>query len=151
MSHRILFPMNPIGRRPLSYAAFAQRALTFLSLSAVLGVVAACAEQADPTSPFAESAGSTLAAASSSVPADLTADAIGRILPALEKDAAAPVGSALSALDAKLRDRKATTSVRDRAAAAVQNVLAQFTGARPDAADLDAMRLEIDQVRASLR
>jgi len=151
MSRRIPFPINPTVRHPLSYAALAQRALTFLSLSAVLGVVAACAEQADPTSPLKGSVGSNLAAASSSLPADLTADAIGRILPALEKDAAAPVGSALSALDAKLRDRKATASVRDRAAAAVQTVLAQFIGARPDAADLDAMRLEVDQIRASLR
>jgi hypothetical protein len=151
MSHRTLFPINPAGRRPLSYAALAQRALTFLSLSAVLGVVAACAERADPTGPLADPTGSSLATASSSVPADLTADAIGRILPALEQDAAAPLGNALTALDAKLRDRKATGAVRDRAAAAVQNVLAQFTGARPDAADLDAMRLEVDQVRASLR
>ena len=151
MSPHALTPSDPTGRRPLSRITLAQRALTFLSLSALLGLAAACAERADPTGPLAEPAGNSLAATSSTTPADLTADALGRILPALEPDAAAAVGNALSTLDATLRDRKAAAVAKDRAAAAVHNVLAQFTRARADAADLDAMRLQVDEVRALLR
>ena len=45
----------------------------------------------------------------------------------------------------------AFTVVAALAACAVQNVLAQFTDpARADAADLDAMRLEVNEIDASL-
>ena len=126
------------------------RHATALGLIAVIG---ACADQSSPTSPAGAAAvpspshATTLAVLQS----ELTADAIDRILPALEKDAAAPVGNALRTLDAKLRDPGATTAAKDRAAVTVQKVLGQFTDpARVDAADLDAMRLEVDAVRAAL-
>ena len=133
--------------RPPSLA-LACRAIAFT----VVAALAACAEHGNPTSPSTSVVPSvprltTLVVART----ELTADAIGRILPALEKDAAAPVGNALRTLDAKLRDASASTDAKARAAATVQNVLAQFTDpARGDAADLDAMRLEVDEIRASL-
>jgi hypothetical protein len=128
--------------------ALACRAIAFT----VVAALAACAEHGNPTSPSTSVIPSvprltTLVVAQT----ELTADAIGRILPALEKDAATPVGNALRTLDAKLRDASASTNAKARAAATVQSVLAQFTDpARGDAADLDAMRLEVDEIRASL-
>ena len=128
--------------------ALACRAIAFT----VVTTLAACAEHGNPTSPSTSVVPSvprltTLVVAQT----ELTADAIGRILPALEKDAAAPVGNALRTLDAKLRDASASRDAKARAAATVQSVLAQFTDpARGDAADLDAMRLEVDEIRASL-
>jgi hypothetical protein len=121
-----------------------------LGLAAAL---AACAEQADPTAPQSHAAEAALPATSASAAAaELTADAIGRILPALDRDAATPVGNALRTLDAELCDPRATAEARARTVAAVQNVLARFIDTRrADAADLDAMRLEVGDVQASLQ
>jgi hypothetical protein len=124
-----------------------------LAVGGIVAALAACAEHASPTAP-PSAAATTLAqpAGAAAAAAGLSADAIDRLLPALEKDASAPVGSAIAALDAKLRDAKSPAAARLRAVDVVQNVLAQFTdAARPDAADLDAMRLEVDEIRASLR
>jgi len=139
-----------LGATGWSRLAGARRAIGLFGLVAAL----ACDEQAAMTSP-ATSPSVTSTARSTSLAGletELSADAIGRILPALEKDAAAPVGNALRALDTKLRDPNATTEARARAVTTVQNVLAQFTDPlRPDAADLDAMRLEIDDIGAVLQ
>lgn len=120
-----------------------------LGLAAAL---AACAEQADPTAPQSHAAEAALPATSASAAAaELTADAIGRILPALDRDAATPVGNALRTLDAELRDPRASVAARASAAAAVQHVLGRFADTRrADAADLDAMRLEVGDASATL-
>lgn len=82
----------------------------------------------------------------------LSADALGRVLPALEKDAAAAVGNALRELDARLADPRAPREAKERSLAAVESVLAQFTDAsRVDAADLDALRLDLAEIGALLR
>jgi hypothetical protein len=149
MSHHDSAPLGAIANQHAHLKA-ACRELALIGIAAAL---AACSERANPTAPqHSPAVDRSLAAAEPSVaPTELTSDAIVRILPALEQDAAAPVDNALRALDAKLRDADATAGAKDRAAATVQNVLAQFTDpARADAADLDAMRLEVDQIRASL-
>ena len=140
-----------LGAAPKSERrGLARRAIALFGLVAAV----ACDEQAAPTSP-AKSATMTSTARSTSLSVlqtELAADALGRILPALEKDAATPVGNALRALDTKLRDPNATTEARARAVTTVQNVLAQFTDPlRPDSADLDAMRLEIDEIGSVLQ
>jgi hypothetical protein len=124
-----------------------------VALCGLVATLVGCGDQATPTSP-AKSGAVTSTARSTRIAVlqtELAADAIGRILPALEKDAAAPVGNALRTLDTKLRDPNATTDARARAVTTMQNVLAQFTDPlRPDGADLDAMRLEIDEIGSVL-
>jgi hypothetical protein len=65
---------------------------------------------------------------------------------------AVAIGGAVAALAAALSDPSAAAAAKDHADATVQNVPAQDTSpVRGDAAELDAMRLEIADVRASLR
>ena len=143
-------PVDGAGRG----AALHVRRCRIHLLSTIAVALAACVDQESPTTPrrppVAIQAADMLRP--TVTPNDLTADAIDRLLPALGKDAASPVGNALRGLDAKLRDAGASLAAKDRAAAVLQNVLAQFVDpARPDAADLDAMRLEADDIRAALK
>jgi hypothetical protein len=122
---------------------------TALALGAVLG---ACTDdQAGPLAP--DSFAPTTAIGAATAPAaQLSADAVARLLPALGKDAATPLGRALRELDAKLADAKATPAARERSLRVVENTLAQFAAAgRADAADLDAMRLAVADVRTLLQ
>ena len=126
----------------------ARRYATALLLAATLG---ACSD--DEPGPLApeESVPSAAVGAGTSPAAQLSSDAVGRLLPALNKDALAPVGNALRELDAKLADSKATLAARDRSLKVVDNALAQFTATdRADAADLDAMRLAVADIRTLL-
>jgi len=80
---------------------------------ALIGLAAALAGRADRANPIAPRRSPTVAldvtAGGTSVPpTELRADAIGRIVRGLENDAGTPVGNALRALDAKLRDPDAS-------------------------------------------
>jgi len=126
----------------------ARRYATALLLAATLG---ACSD--DEPGPLApeESVPSAAVGAGTSPAAQLSNDAVTRLLPALNKDALAPVGNALRELDAKLADSKATLAARDRSLKVVDNALAQYTATdRADAADLDAMRLAVADIRTLL-
>ena len=127
----------------------ARRYATAFLLAAALG---ACSDdQAGPLAP--DTFAPTVAVTAATAPAaQLSRDAVVRLLPALNKDAATPVGNALRALDARLADSKATLAARDRSLKVVENTLAQFTPTgRTDAADLDAMRLTVADVRTMLQ
>ena len=146
-------PATPVDGAAPGIAPHPRRCRLY-ALAGLAVALAACAEPASPTAPRTSPVTRTAfdLIRETGTPNDLTADAIDRLLPALEKDAAAPVGNALRSLDAKLRDASASLATKDRAAAVLQNVLAQFVDpARPDAADLDAMRLEADDIRAALK
>ena len=124
-----------------------------LATLALGGALTACTnDQPNPLAP-SESTPSAIVSAtgSGSAAAMLSGDAVTRILPALQKDAAVPVGRALKDLDAKLRDGASSVAARDRATTVVDNTLAQFTNTgRADAADLDAMRLAVAEIRTLL-
>jgi hypothetical protein len=126
----------------------ARRLATALTLAATLG---ACSDdRPGPLEPDAIAPTAAVSAADAPA-AQLSSDAVARLLPALNKDAATPVGRALRELDAKLADAKSTLAARERSLKVVENTLAQFTTAgRTDSADLDAMRLAVADVRALL-
>jgi hypothetical protein len=126
----------------------ARRYATALLLAATLG---ACSD--DEPGPLApdESVPSAAIGAGTSPAAQLSGDAVARLLPALNKDAVTPVGKALRELDAKLADPKATSAARSRSLKVVDNTLAQFAAtSRTDAADLDAMRLAVADIHTLL-
>ena len=90
-------------------------ALMLATLALGAALTACSDDQPNPLAP-SESVPSAIVSAtgSASIAAMLSGDAVTRILPALQKDAAVPVGRALKDLDAKLRDAASSVAVRDR-------------------------------------